>query len=365
MSKLNKKQINKYARMALILILAVLFLAALYGLYYIYHRPAQIEQEVPSYIFEHNAGITYSAAIKPNTVFKETALGPGKTIYRKLMDSFTTISTYQYKADKAAKIKVTYNVIATLEAKDMWKLNFVLVPQTNFAREGKEASFRNEQPVDLTYFDQVVKMVDEEIGVSAREPSLTITTNINLEADTGEGVIKENMAPHIIIPLAAGSLKVEGEPSIQKEGSMNQKIMLPNPLKGKFIYAQAAAAASGLLLLLFLLFTQNKLLKLDSYEIFWNEFWRKYRDRIIKINHNLYPDNFIAVNSMEDLVKVADELAKPVIFRDGASVSEPAACYVFDGPTVYRYEIVINIAEAKQEIECLSENKAENRNVTF
>lgn len=353
--KLNKKCLNGKIRKPLILLFSLLFLGALYCLYYLYRQPADIVKEEPVYAYKHQGDIGFRAVIKPNTVFKETTImDPGKTIYRGLMESFTATYAYQFRADQPAEIKGTYNVTATIEAKDMWKLDYVLVPQTAFSQSGKEVAFHNERTLDLAYFEQVIKLVDTELGVNAREPKLIVKTNINLEADTGEQVLKEQLAPTMIIPLTSGSFQV-GEDGLtaKKEGSLTKKITAPNPIKGKTIYTQGAAIVLGALLICLILLTQNRPLIQDprkSRQEFWRNFWKKYGDRIIKTNHEPNPAESISVNSMDDLVRVADELSKPIIYKEVFSANAPAACYVLDGPTAYKYAINTNNEGGKQEV---------------
>ncbi|WP_449241151.1 DUF5305 family protein [Desulfoscipio gibsoniae] len=345
--KYNKYYLNKKIRLALILLCILSFLAALCFLYYLYRKPAEIVKEVPTYTYEHQGDIFYRADIKPNMVFRETTvMGPDKTIYRDLMDSFTSICAYRFKGSQPAEIKGTYNVTAALEAKDMWKLNYVLIPQTSFSRSGKEVSFRAERAIDLGYFEQVIKQVDEELGVNAREPILTIKTNIDLEADTGGQVLKDKLTPTMIIPLTSGSFQVgDDELTVKKKGLLTKEVMVSNPIRSKLIYAYVAAITSGVLLLMLLLLTQNKPLIQDqrkNIQEFWKEFWKKYGDCIIKTNNEISPTKFVSVNSMEDLVRVADELAKPIIHKEIVSANEPAVCYVLDGPIAYKHVLCIN-----------------------
>lgn len=334
--QIKKKQLAGILRIPIIILLGTLFTASFYGLYYINQKPATIEKQIPTYNYEHKGDITYQAHIKPNMVFKETTLGPGKTIYSKLLESFNIYYSYQFEADKPAKLKGTYNITATLEAKDMWKLDFVLEPQTKFNETGKNFSFNKERPINLDYFKEIVKQVDDELGVSAREPKLIIKANINLEADNAEGTVKDSLAPTMIIPLTSGAFQVDGELSVNKNGSLSKTLPVPNPIKEKWVYALTLAVFLGMLLVLFLLLTQNKPVNADKRknEI---EFWKKYGDRMVKVTDELFPAEIISLNSMEDLVKVADELGKPIIYRDAINSKDTSSCYVFDGPTAYKY----------------------------
>ena len=50
-------------------------------------------------------------------------------------------------------------------------------------------------------------------------------------------------------------------------------------------------------------------------------------------------EKIISLGSMEDLIKVADELGKPIIHQAPSQPQEPHAYYVFDGATRYQYII--------------------------
>jgi hypothetical protein len=45
----------------------------------------------------------------------------------------------------------------------------------------------------------------------------------------------------------------------------------------------------------------------------------------------------IPLGSMEDLIKVADELAKPVVYRKLETQGDPQTYFVLDVTTLYRY----------------------------
>jgi hypothetical protein len=47
--------------------------------------------------------------------------------------------------------------------------------------------------------------------------------------------------------------------------------------------------------------------------------------------------NNIALKSIEDLIKIADELAKPVIFQEPEPGRDLYLYYVLDGTTRYQY----------------------------
>jgi hypothetical protein len=53
----------------------------------------------------------------------------------------------------------------------------------------------------------------------------------------------------------------------------------------------------------------------------------------------------VSMNSMEDLIKIADELGKPVIHQSAGSVWKVQSYYVIDGNSRYQYSIPGDKAE--------------------
>lgn len=338
--KIKKKPVSKKLRLLVLILLALSFIASLYGIYFIYQKPATIERKTPTYSYEHKGNLTCKAPIKPNMVIKKPFWGPGETIYRKLMESFKVIFSYQYSGDKTAEIKGTYDIIATVEAKDMWKLDFELVPKTAFSEKGKNISITEKMTIDFDYFNDIVKKVEEQLGVGAGSPRLLIKANIDLEATSAQGTVKESIGPTMTLPVAGSTFTVEGELTDSKDGALYKTVPVPNPVKNKMAYAIALSFFSGLSLILFFFLTQNKVIT-DTARKQELDFWKKYGDRIVKVNDTLNPTDIINVNSMDDLIKIADETEKPIIYQDNVDPTFPPACYVFDGPTAYKHIRVV------------------------
>ncbi|MEW6183956.1 MAG: DUF5305 family protein [Bacillota bacterium] len=333
---LKKKQIEKRARLALIVALGLLFVASLGLLYYVYSLPLTIKKQVPTYSYRQKGQITYQVHIKPNSVFPEKIMGPERTYFSKLVQSIDTYYSYEFSADQPGKLSGTYSITATVEAPELWSKEFVLVPNTGFSGEGKTLSFNSEYPLKLDGYQEFLKKVGEETGVSAREPKLVIRTNIILKAVTDEGVINEALTPTMTIPLTTGEFIIEAKPSTKKD-ALTETVTVPDPTnKTKKNYTPALSAALGLLLILFLSFTRGKAAAELSLE---ERILKQYGDRLVKVSGAISPDGavtMISFDSIESLIKMADELGKPVIYQSSGA-GAPPAYYVFEGATAYGY----------------------------
>lgn len=323
--------------------LLVLFAASIYTLYFFYHKPTIIEKSIPIYRYRQKGELAYLVKLKPNNIFEEPILGPGKTYFTKLIDQINISFNYRFNGDKAASLKGAYNIIATVESPEMWRKDFFLVPQTRLTTEGKTLTFNKDFSVNLAPFQEFLKIINEESGVSAREPKLIIKANVYLKADLKEGTASESLAPTMIIPLTSGEFKIEGENSIQKSGSLSKTFVVTDPtVKKERTFALIPAPVLGLLLILFFFFTENKLVEVDERKKVIDLIWKKYGERLVKVREEVLPVeklNIVPLNSLEDLVKVADELGKPIIYQEKANPGDFPVLYVFESSIAFKYQL--------------------------
>jgi Family of unknown function (DUF5305) len=74
---------------------------------------------------------------------------------------------------------------------------------------------------------------------------------------------------------------------------------------------------------------------------------KTYGARIAESNANSSAESetSVSMNSMEDLIKIADELGKPVVHQSAGAVWKVQSYYVIDGNTRYQYSIPNDKAE--------------------
>ena len=351
---LKKKEISKKIRFTATVWLGFLFALSLVGLYLVYHAPATQEKEVSVYNYEHKGEIGYQALVRPSIINPQTMLGPGEPFFYTLLESLNTLHSYQFQGDKPALIKGTYSVVATLESKEMWQKDFILIPPTEFSAKGQNASIDMERPVNLAYFQALLEQIEDELGVSAREPKLTVKQNIHVEATTEDGTIKEQLSPTMIIPITTGAISVEGELSMPGRGSLTKTIIVPDrtmgTLQNNFVYLIFGAVFIGLAWLAFVILTINKVVITNKYQQEMDWIRKNHRERIVQVNGNIPAAARISLNSFGDLAKVADELSKPIVNQIPCERGEKQFYCVFDGPTAYIYTLSNNEPAAGQRV---------------
>lgn len=337
--RLGKIGLGKKLRTGILLLLVLLLAASLYNLYRVYREPPVVSKSLPVYSYEHRGQIDYRVQIGPNSIFNETTLGPGQTYYTKLVKSIAAVCGYRFTADAAAEMKADYRIVAVVEAPKMWRKEFILVPETGVQTTGKTLAFSRPFTINLESYHRFLKSVNEELGVSAKEPKLVIRADIALEARSAAGRVAEKLAPTMEIPLTSGEFRIGGNLAPQKSAALTRTVQTPDPgAEERRIRAAVPPVVLFLILVVFPLVTvSRKPAGPDVVELVW----RRYGERMVRAGNDFaLPEDLITVSlsSLDDLMKVADEAGKPVIFQEEASPHK-FACYVIDGLTVYRCRI--------------------------
>jgi hypothetical protein len=338
--RLRKVGLGKKMRFFLLVIVGLLMALSVYNVYRVFGEPEMINKNVPVYNFQHQGEMDYRVQLKPNTIISETEMHQDEVYYSKLVESIDTDFSYSYTADQPAKLKVIYDVVAVVEAPEMWKKEFPLIPETVVEEEGKTVSFNRPFSFTLEPYQDYVNKVNEELGVNARDPGVIVQANINVVAESAAGQSSERLTPTMEIPLSAGEFKIGGTLSPEKSGVHTAAKMVPNPgLQGRMT---RHVLFLGILIVfgaITLLWTEVKE-PVQIKEV--DQIWRQYKDRLVKADRNfVVPDDlvFVPLGSMDDLIKVADEAGKPIIFQDATTSEIKPGCYVLDGLTVYKYVI--------------------------
>ena len=338
-----KKEINQRIRLLTIAILALLFVILVFDAYAAYNLPTEVAHEVTVLTYTHGGDLHYDVSLKPNNLYGTTTMGPGNTYFRKITEHIDAAFGYEFTCDRDAEITCEYDVIASVASGKDWEKCYVLVPQTTFNSSGRSATFAEDLRIDLAHYEEVVSNISDEIGVRAQNPTLTIKYNIHTIARTNVGDVDEFFTPSLVIPLNKNAFTIESNAD-EKTGSIKtKKTIIKQNVKSRRTYSAAAAILVLISLILFVSLTRDTETAVSKAEKEIRSAKKKYGDWIadatdipIEIGQSV-----ITLRSLSDLVKVAEELGKPIIQKN-------QDYYVFDGSMRYEYRSVVNEEETNE-----------------
>ena len=280
-------------------------------------------------------------------------IGPGEVIFSKLVDRMDATFDYTFKCDQPiSELTEEVRIIATLENPEVWSKTFVLVPPTT-----KSESFSIGFPLDIDHFTEMLEAIRSETGVPAESYNLAIKADVHTIAQTDFGPIDEVFTQTLSTALGEGTLEWNEELVESKPGSITTSQMIPNPNKYVGLSVSGirilSAIVMGSMVFLFLyflrLYMKFKPAEVSKIDAEIRLVKRKYGERIVEATSQtpIKGEKIISIGSMEDLIKVADELSKPVIHQAPGTPEEAHAYYVFDGATRYQYVLTASIKEQR------------------
>jgi hypothetical protein len=272
-----------------------------------------------------------------------------------------TTFKYSFSGDNPADISGQYEIDAKLtgyilvEDKQSsetvkrrvkaWEKIYPLIPATPFSRHDQKFGIKQVIPVDLRSYAAFADQVAKELKFSADIIELSITYHVLGSASTSQGKISEPVETILSIPVEGNSFIVNGKLADEKENSIT--IPGTESVPGVKTARTGWVVTTALLAILLLLIIFNTKAKAESpSERELRMIIKKHGDRIVAgvfSFTSVHDKNTTVLNSFYDLVKVADEVAQPILYENASDNLH--SFYVINEPMIFSYSLEINTNE--------------------
>ena len=174
---------------------------------------------------------------------------------------------------------------------------------------------------------------------------MTVKWDINLEAETDRGIVKENLTPSLIIPLRNSYFEIGGEQTIEKPGSIEEVIHVEDPRKQSNIVIFSVLDVLCLVILIFV-FMRTVPTNPDKLNREIKRIFKRHGERLVELDTHsricFDSKDLWSVKSFEDLVRIADEISKPIVYQyDNSAAINVPVFYVFDDQKAFVYKLAI------------------------
>jgi len=333
-------------RIIALAILIVLSTVLLYNVYAAYQLPTYTEKYNSRCDYEHDGDFHYIAHITPTSIYNnKSTISPDEICFSKITDHLDIFFYYSFRCTEPAEVNGDYEIIALVESPDQWKKRFIIVPMTAFNSSGRVryADFTSSFPLNISHYNNIANEIGDEIGIRPANPKLTILTNIHTIANTGAGNVDETFSPTIEIPLNKDIIEVNGDLHQHKNGSTGktERIYQQSVIYKRYFLLGALVLCLILLIVFaYIILAAKQGSRGKSREA--DRVKKKYGDWIVDtVNLPSHADDrVISLNSLEDLIKVAEETGKPVIHKMSTTPKGEHTYHVFDGATRYDYTLI-------------------------
>lgn len=327
-------------RFAVLAILSFIVIASAYSAYATYQPPTTSEKTITTSEYTHTGTFNYVVYLKNNTVYNTSILYPGQgNIFKKITDHINASLTYRFFCDQLADIDGTYELNAEIQT-SIWTKEYTIIPQTAFSStNSKTASFNTNFPINYTHFEDIVAAIDEETGVNAGDTALIMKCNIDITAEINNGSISESFTPSLNVSLGGNIIEIDGDLSQYSSGVLEEteEIVQPGSIE-QSIYWGLTSILFLIILAVFFMFTKSDEAAFGKTDKRVRKILKKYGEWIVETEKlpTIEDAKIVPMKSLDDLVKISEELGKPII-HVASDKDKKHAFYVLDDQIHYQY----------------------------
>ena len=343
----NKAKMRKSTRSFCLALASVLFAISAFTLFgsFLGGKTNKTKEEIYSYANKFSYG--YQVNLLPNKYIEESSLGMNEIAYvTDLIDNISLDLNYNYNSDTESTIKYTYSIRGVLsgvytrdgDEQKVWTKQYTLKELTENTVTAKDFEITENLILDLKEQNKLVKDFEQEIGIT-----VDTTYNVILEVETNTEVDREQVnnryASSLAIDLGKKTTTINGENNKEDTQYVSREIeqqVLTNP---------TSKVASGILFvisiaMLYYINTHTVAMNKtrNEFRLELNRILRLCQDKIVQVSSNLDVDttNVIDVKDFGEIVKVSEELFKPILYWISPRNDEAWFTVMSHGVT-YRY----------------------------
>lgn len=349
-----KLKIHKKSKKILILIFALLMILSGIQLFLPMAMPQTLKSEKVIYEATCAPNVTYQAVINPNEVFPGTIQKEGTVYSKKILNYIQTDFEINYKGNKPVPLDIEYQLIATVNGStgedpdklNYWSKNFPLSAVKKAKTENGSWSAKERVNFQLANYDAFAVRAKEITGMDVSNEVLVSMVG-KVVAHTGKEELETPFDVHLQIPLMEDvfSITKAGTDPIKDKVTVMAETPKPIDLLHVIPYGTVLGISFiGLIVILFFTREPNNdemLLKKA------NAIVKNYGSRIVALQ-NIPQMNYrqhYKVHSMKDLIKIADELQKPIFYEvDSSTIVKDYEFHIIEEETLY--SLFLDSAEA-------------------
>lgn len=344
-----KFSINKKLRIVLIVVLIIAISGVSFLLYREVKHPGFEEQSVPIYSYNNKANVDFMVYFKPNELYNTESMNEDQIYITEFVDYIKADFNYQFSGDKAKNLNGTYDIIAKVigyttdrdnNVINIWEKDFTLIPSKKFTIDSETKSIKESVDIHLTDYNAFVKRILEASKVNC-QTNLNVIMNINVKGDTGVGEIDETITPSLTIPLNTSTIEITGNREIEKPGAIESTRKVQFPVNRNMVVLYGGIIGVLVIGAIFLIFFTEGILSKDPYEKTLKKIFKKHGDRFVALNTEITTsfENTSTVKSMDDLVRIADELGKPIMYKYSEDYRDITRFYVVNEDQIYMLDL--------------------------
>ena len=344
-SKKSRIKLQKSTRAIIIVIALVVFafssakvLSAMFG-----NEELKLEKEVYNYTNSYN--LKYDVNIKNNDFIEESVLPMNQTYVSDLVKSLDMEMKYQYLASEESDIRYDYKIDAVIVAShsddgtpyEVWNKTYNL-KEVKDKTAMKNIYIDEDINVDYAKYHEEVKAFKQEMGM-ALDAKLYIRLTVNTKTKIGEENVENQYASNFSISLGEKISKVDGKTEDMDQKFVTAETIVKTKKSGTIVWNVILLMIS----MYAIYYVRNKTYIAynirNDFKLELNRILKSCQDRIVVVKNKveIEGNDIIDVKSFVELIKLSEELFKPILYWSPDEEENEAQFYVISNKIAYRY----------------------------
>lgn len=344
---LTKLKIKHSTRVILIFISLIVFAFSSASFYKsLFDKTTKVEEDIYTYQNEYNAN--YNVNIKENPFISGNVLPSGKTYISDLVNSFDVKLDYKYTGSKPATIDYNYKIDAVIGASyqyngkeySVWnKTDNLKNVETKQSKDS--ISIKEEVNIDFAKYNEQVKNFKQTLGMSVNA-NLYVRLTVNTRTFINNEEVINQYVSNFAISLGDKITMVNGKSNDIQIGSTKYSSTTENM---NINFGKLIISLIGMIISIYTMyFIQFKTKKLNTikneFKLELNRILKSCQDRIVIVKNKVDADeeNIIEVNDFGELIKLSEELYKPILCWVSDDINNEEAWFsVLSNKVGYRF----------------------------
>ncbi len=302
-------------------------------------RYEMVERELLDYSIVPNLHLKFN--LIPNIIYEKPYLIESDIIIDKMVSSLVAEPQFEIQTQKGEKIQGTIRLEQKLEtfygSENILIWTKKAMPKESLLSGGKEIQYKAKDLLNLQYFNDFLAQAMAETEISGNS-LYTATWHIQgtVSSQGQEMPIDEQFA--VSLPLGIGIYTVDKSQfeAVNRNLTTTEKQLMPRRIAlGGILGGVSALALIGAIVLLML--SDNKP-ALSAFQSYKKQLIANYGERLVELGQRrqIGLEEGIHVKTMEDMIKVADEIRQPIFYAEThGSDTDKLEFYIWDSHKIY------------------------------
>ncbi len=300
------------------------------------------------YVYKNIYNSDYTVNIIGNSFVSESSLPSGQTYVSDLVKSIDMNINYKYDGSISSKIDYDYKIDAIITAKytsngkdyNVWNKNYNLVTKDD-QHSDNGININENISIDYQKYNQEVKNFKQSFGMTI-DALLYVKLTVNTSTTINNEEVKNQYTSNFSVTIGDKIAVVDGKNSDIKTDSIKHESTVDNTKVDIFkLVISAIAMILSFYIIYFVRFKTKKLNTIrNEYKYELNRILKSCQDRIVIVRNNdiSNTDTIIEVNDFGELIKLSEELFKPILCWMSNDINdEQAWFYVISNKVTYRF----------------------------